>query len=57
MNEIITSTDQLAWQSCKDAVYHRHGEQQIPLIIDIGESISVNDTGRIKPCANNDEKF
>jgi 3-dehydroquinate synthetase len=33
----------LAWQSCKDAVEHRHGEQRIPLITDIGESICVND--------------
>jgi len=34
---------ELAWQSCKDAVEHRHGEQRIPLITDIGESICVND--------------
>ena len=33
----------LAWQSCKDAVEHRHGEQRIPLITEIGESICVND--------------
>lgn len=33
----------LAWQSCKDAVEHRHGEQRIPLITDIGESICVSD--------------
>jgi 3-dehydroquinate synthetase len=33
----------LAWQSCKDAVEHRHGEQRIPLITDIGESICVCD--------------
>lgn len=33
----------LAWQSCKDAVEHRHGEQRIPLIVGIGESICVND--------------
>lgn len=36
-------TAQLAWQSCKDAVEHRHGEQRIPLITDIGESICVSD--------------
>jgi 3-dehydroquinate synthase len=34
---------ELAWQSCKDAVEHRHGEQRIPLITDIGESICVSD--------------
>jgi 3-dehydroquinate synthase len=34
---------QLAWQSCKDAVEHRHGEQRIPLITGIGESICVSD--------------
>lgn len=34
---------ELAWQSCKDAVEHRHGEQRIPLITEIGESICVND--------------
>lgn len=33
----------LAWQSCKDAVEHRHGEQRIPLLTDIGESICVSD--------------
>jgi 3-dehydroquinate synthetase len=33
----------LAIQSCKDAVEHRHGEQRIPLITDIGESICVSD--------------
>jgi 3-dehydroquinate synthetase len=40
------STDlisKLAWQSCKDAVEHRHGEQRIPLITDIGESVCVSD--------------
>jgi 3-dehydroquinate synthetase len=36
-------TMELAWQSCKDAVEHRHGEQRIPLITDIGESVSVSD--------------
>jgi len=36
-------TSKLAWQSCKDAVEHRHGEQRIPLITDIGESICVSD--------------
>lgn len=36
-------TSSLAWQSCKDAVEHRHGEQRIPLITDIGESICVSD--------------
>jgi 3-dehydroquinate synthetase len=36
-------TSELAWQSCKDAVEHRHGEQRIPLITDIGESICVSD--------------
>jgi 3-dehydroquinate synthetase len=34
---------ELAWQSCKDAVEHRHGEQRIPLITDIGESMCVSD--------------
>jgi len=34
---------ELAWQSCKDAVEHRHGQQRIPLITDIGESICVSD--------------
>ena len=33
----------LAWQSCKDAIEHRHGEMRIPLITEIGESICVND--------------
>ena len=33
----------LAWQSTKDAVEHRHGEQRIPLITDIGASICVSD--------------
>lgn len=33
----------LAWQSCKDAVEHRHGAQRIPLITDIGESVCVSD--------------
>jgi 3-dehydroquinate synthetase len=37
----LTST--LALQSCKDAVEHRHGEQRIPLITDIGESVCVSD--------------
>jgi len=36
-------TPDLAWQSCKDAVEHRHGEQRIPLITEIGESICVSD--------------
>jgi len=34
---------QLAWQSCKDAIEHRHGQQRIPLITEIGESICVSD--------------
>ena len=33
----------LAWQSCKDAIEHRHGEQRIPIITEIGESICVSD--------------
>lgn len=33
----------LAWQSCKDAIEHRHGEMRIPLITEIGDSICVND--------------
>jgi len=33
----------LAWQSCKDAIEHRHGEQSIPLITEIGESICASD--------------
>ena len=36
-------TSQLAWQSCKDAVEHRHGAQRIPLITEIGDSICVSD--------------
>jgi 3-dehydroquinate synthetase len=36
-------TKELAWQSCKDAVEHRNGEQRIPLITSIGESICVSD--------------
>lgn len=36
----------LAWQSCKDAIEHRHGEQRIPLITGIGESICVSDITR-----------
>lgn len=39
----LNLTAELAWQSCKDAIEHRHGEQRIPLITDIGESISVSD--------------
>mmetsp|Transcript_34839 Transcript_34839/g.79524 ORF Transcript_34839/g.79524 Transcript_34839/m.79524 type:complete len:544 (-) Transcript_34839:319-1950(-) len=34
---------ELAWQSCQDAIEHRHGEMRIPLITDIGDSICVND--------------
>ena len=34
---------ELAWQSCKDAIEHRHGEQRIPLITEIGDSICVSD--------------
>lgn len=34
---------ELAWQSCKDAIEHRHGQQRIPLITEIGESICVSD--------------
>jgi len=37
---------ELAWQSCKDAIEHRHGEQRIPLITEIGESICVSDITR-----------
>lgn len=33
----------LAWQSCKDAIEHRHGAQRIPLITEIGDSICVSD--------------
>ena len=33
----------LAWQSCQDAIEHRHGEQRIPLITEIGESVCVSD--------------
>jgi 3-dehydroquinate synthetase len=40
-SEYLTSN--LAWQSCKDAIEHRHGEQRIPLITEIGESICVSD--------------
>lgn len=34
---------ELAWQSCQDAIEHRHGEMRIPLITEIGDSICVND--------------
>ena len=34
---------ELAFQSCKDAIEHRHGEQRIPLLTSIGESICVSD--------------
>lgn len=46
LNLPTDSTDlklDLAWQSCKDAIEHRHGEQRIPLITEIGESICVSD--------------
>lgn len=33
----------LAWQSCKDAIEHRHGQQRIPLITEIGDSICASD--------------
>jgi len=33
----------LALQSCKDAIEHRHGEQRIPLITEIGESLCASD--------------
>lgn len=36
-------TLELAWQSCEDAIEHRHGQQRIPLITGIGESICVSD--------------
>lgn len=36
-------TPMLAWQSCKDAVEHRHGAQRIPLITEIGDSVCVSD--------------
>jgi len=36
-------SSELAWQSCKDAVEHRHGAQRIPLITEIGESVCVSD--------------
>ncbi|KAL3912363.1 MAG: hypothetical protein SGILL_006912 [Bacillariaceae sp.] len=36
-------TSKLAWQSCKDAVEHRHGAQRIPLITEIGDSVCVSD--------------
>jgi len=36
-------TPDLAWQSCIDAVEHRHGAQRIPLITDIGDSVCVSD--------------
>jgi 3-dehydroquinate synthetase len=39
----IDLTEELAWQSCKDAIEHRNGEQRIPLITSIGESICVSD--------------
>ena len=39
-------TEELAWQSCEDAVEHRNGEQRIPLITGIGESICVCDITR-----------
>ena len=40
---------ELAWQSCKDAVEHRHGAQRIPLITDIGESVCVSDITKEEP--------
>jgi len=43
-------TPELAWQSCKDAIEHRHGEQRIPLVIDIGESICVSDITEDELC-------
>ncbi len=36
-------TSELAWQSCKDAVEHRHGAQRIPLMTEIGDSVCVSD--------------
>lgn len=36
-------SSELAWQSCYDAVEHRHGAQRIPLITEIGESVCVSD--------------
>jgi len=39
-------TSQLAWQSCLDAIEHRHGKQRIPLITGIGESKCVSDVTR-----------
>lgn len=39
----VSLTSEIAWQSCKDAVEHRHGEMRIPLLTDIGESTCVND--------------
>merc|ERR1712127_875400 len=46
MNLPTNSSDltlELAWQSCHDAIEHRHGEQRIPLITEIGDSICAND--------------
>ncbi len=37
---------ELAWQSLKDAIEHRHGAMRIPLITGLGESICVNDITR-----------
>ena len=37
---------ELSWQSCKDAIEHRHGQQRIPLITGLGESICVSDITR-----------
>jgi len=36
-------SSELAWQSCKDAVEHRHGAQRIPLMTEIGDSVCVSD--------------
>ena len=36
-------TEELAWQSCKDAIEHRNGEQRIPLITEIGDYLCVSD--------------
>jgi 3-dehydroquinate synthetase len=36
-------TAELAWQSCKDAIEHRNGEQRIPLITEIGDYLCVSD--------------
>merc|ERR1739845_4004 len=47
-------TSNLAWKSCLDAIEHRHGQQRIPLITAIGESICVSDITQEEICRSLD---